>query len=293
MVDFFKYLQANNEYPYDDLVVINAGHAHVVAGSSYPPTQHPTHHHFSFQHGRVLDDYHLVHISEGKGILETQSTGRNRLVAGQAFMLFPGEWHRYRPDKEVGWTESWVGFKGQVRMLNASGHLISRAKPIINIGPDDRVSNLFNAVFERVRNEIVGSEYVLSGAVIHLLGYLLTLLKRQELKITSRTDEIILTAKSIMENQFAEKVRLEDIAEELKISYAWFRKYFKRNTGFSPYDYLLNIRINHAKLLLKNSGMSVKEISMAAGFESQQQFCRTFKGKTGQTPMEFRRYSHG
>jgi AraC-like DNA-binding protein len=181
-----------------------------------------------------------------------------------------------------------VGFKGEARILNASGSLISRLKPVFTIGPDDRVSNLFNAVFEQVRNEIVGSEYVLSGAVLHLLGYILTLIKRQELNINSRTDEIILTAKSIMENQFTQKVNLEKIAEELKISYAWFRKYFKKNTGYSPYDYLLNIRINHAKFLLKNSGLSVKEVSKAAGFESQQQFSRTFRNKTGQTPGGFR-----
>lgn len=291
MVNFFKYLQANVDYAYDDLVVINAGHTHIGPGSSYPPERHPTHHYFDFQRGRVIDEYQLVLISDGKGVLETQSTGLSRLVAGQGFILFPGEWHRYKPDRQTGWTESWVGFRGSVSMLNKSADLISREKPIFTIGSDDRVSNLFTAVFDRVRNEIVGSEYVLSGAVIHLLGYILTMLKRQELNITSRTDEIILNAKSIMESQFSEKVNLEEIAGELKISYAWFRKYFRKNTGYSPYDYLLNIRINHARLLLKNSGLSVKEISRAAGFESQQQFCRTYKKKTGQTPMEFRRYS--
>ena len=97
-----------------------------------------------------------------------------------------------------------------------------------------------------------------------------------------------MTAKSLLESRFSEKVELEEIASQLNISYVWFRTYFKKHTGFSPYDYLLNIRINHARLLLKNTSRSVKEISQSSGFESQQQFSKTFKKKTGLTPMQFR-----
>ncbi|MDF1576687.1 MAG: AraC family transcriptional regulator [Bacteroidales bacterium] len=291
MEDFYKYIQVNSEYGFSDLRVVNAGHTRIVPGVAYPPGHHPDHHYFNFQQGRVIDEYQLIFISEGQGVLDTQSAGRTTLSAGQGFILFPDEWHRYKPDKQTGWIENWVGFSGEVSMLKSSSHLLSRENPVFRIGVDDRIFQLFNAIFDRVKTDVVGSEYVLSGVVIHMLGYIATLLQRQALNITSRTDEIILTAKSIMERQFSSKVKLEEIADELKISYAWFRKYFRRNTGFSPYDYLLNIRINHAKFLLKNSGYSVKEICMSSGFESQQQFCRTFKKKTGKTPVEFRKHS--
>jgi AraC family transcriptional regulator len=148
--------------------------------------------------------------------------------------------------------------------------------------------HLMSSLFEVVQSGTIGSEYLLSGMVTHILGHILTLVQRQKLSIGNRADEIIVMAKSIMESQFSSKVKLEEIASRLKISYAWFRKYFRKHTGFSPYDYLLNIRINHAKLLLKNSGRPVKEISMDSGFESQQQFSRTFKKRTGYTPKQFR-----
>jgi len=153
---------------------------------------------------------------------------------------------------------------------------------------DDRLIRQLNNIFEVVKSDFVGAEYLLSGSVLFLIGHILTHLKRQELKITSQTDEIIMTAKSLLESQFSEKVNLEDIASHLNISYVWFRTYFKKHTGFSPYDYLLNIRINHARLLLKNSNRSVKEISQSSGFESQQQFSKTFKKKTGLSPVHFR-----
>jgi len=288
MDNFYKYLQVNQDYGYEELVVHHAGHTHVKPDSVYPPGRHPDHHQFSFSKGRVLDEHQLIYITEGRGELQTQSGGKFEICAGDGFFLFPGEWHRYRPDARSGWTENWVGFKGNNSFLGSSENLISRKSPAFSIGMDDRLIRQLNNMFEVIKSDFVGAEYLLSGSVNFLIGHILTHLKRQELNISSRTDEIIMNAKSLLENQFVEKVSLEDIARQLNISYVWFRSYFKKHTGFSPYDYLLNIRINHARLLLKNSGISVKEISRSSGFESQQQFSKTFKKKTGITPIQFR-----
>lgn len=288
MDDFYKYLQVNQEYTYDDVVVHNAGHTHIEPDAVYPPGRHPDHHQFSFMKGRIIDEYQLIYITEGKGTLQTQSGGKFQIQAGDGFLLFPGEWHRYKPDAKTGWTESWVGFKGSNTLLLSSEHLISRKSPVYSIGMDDRLIRQFTNLLEIVKSDFVGAEYVLSGSVIFLIGHILTHLKRKELKITSQADEIIMTAKSLLESRFSEKVVLEEIAGQMNISYVWFRTYFKKHTGFSPYDYLLNIRINHARLLLKNTSRTVKEISQASGFESQQQFSKTFKKKTGLTPLAFR-----
>lgn len=291
MDDFFKYIQISQDYLFKDLVVLNAGHTQIGPDTIYPSGQHPDHHYFSFGQGRVIDEFQLIYISSGRGILETQSGGKYKIEAGDGFLLFPGEWHRYKPDEQIGWTENWVGFKGANSLLKSSEHLISRSRPVFSVGLDDRIINLMSNVFEMVKSDFVGAEYVLSGSVIHLIGHILTHLKRQELKINSRTDEIIMTAKSMMESQFSGKVSLESIARQLNISYVWFRTYFRKHTGFSPYDYLLNIRINQARLLLQNSSKSVKEISQDAGFESQHQFSKTFRKKTGYTPLQFRKHS--
>jgi AraC-like DNA-binding protein/quercetin dioxygenase-like cupin family protein len=288
MDDFYKYIQVNQEYAFEELVVRNAGHTHIEPDTVYPPGQHPDHHHFSFRQGRVIDEYQLIYITAGKGVLQTKSGGKFEISAGDGFLIYPGEWHRYKPDTRSGWTENWVGFKGNNSFLQSSEHLLSRKSPMFSIGMDDRLIRQLSNIFEMVKSDFVGAEYVLSGSVIFLIGHILTHLKRQELKITSQTDEIIMTAKSLLEGQFSEKVNLEGIASQLNISYVWFRTYFKKHTGFSPYDYLLNIRINHARLLLKNSNSSVKEISQSSGFESQQQFSKTFKKKTGLSPLQFR-----
>ena len=118
MKDFYKYPQINQDFHYQDLIVVNSGHTEIRPGSVYPSPNHPPHHYFIFLHGRVLEEYQLIYISMGKGILETKSGGKHPVTVGDVILLFPEEWHRYRPDEKTGWTENWVGFTGNVSMLN-------------------------------------------------------------------------------------------------------------------------------------------------------------------------------
>ena len=79
----------------------------------------------------------------------------------------------------------------------------------------------------------------------------------------------------------------ERLAEQAKISEIYFRKLFKERYGVSPHQYLLELRIRHAKLLLSEHSASVTSIAEACGFSSVYHFCRSFKQFTGQTPKEF------
>jgi len=288
MKDFYKYLQINQDFSYRDLVVVNAGHTHIPPGTVYPPTSHPGHHYFDYYRGRMIDEYQIIYISDGHGMLETKSAGKKRINAGDIIFLYPGDWHTYKPVEKTGWTENWVGFTGGASMLVNAGQLISRKNPVFAMGLDDFVLQLFHNIFEMVKTDSTGSEYAISGSVSHLLGYILTRVKREKLRVNSKADEIIIKSKAMLEHGFHENLSLENVAKQLNISYVWFRTYFKKHTGFSPYEYLINIRVNHSKLLLKNSHYSIKEIADFSGFNSQQQFTKTFRNRTGLTPTEFK-----
>lgn len=287
--DFYKYLQINQDFAYRDLIVINAGHTHIPPGTVYPPVSHPGHHYFNFYRGRMIEEYQIIYISEGKGILETESGGKRKINPGDVIILFPGEWHTYKPIERTGWTENWVGFTGGASMLENARHLLSRNDPVFAMGLDDSILQLFHNIFEMVKTDSAGSEYAISGSVSHLLGYILSRVKRERLKVNNKADEIIIKSKALLEKGFNEQISLEDLARQLNISYVWFRTYFKKHTGYSPYEYLINIRVNHSKLLLKNSHYSVKEIADLSGFNSQQQFTKTFRNRTGHTPTSYKK----
>ena len=77
------------------------------------------------------------------------------------------------------------------------------------------------------------------------------------------------------------------LAQQCGISEVYFRKIFKETYGVSPHQYVLELRIRHAKALLSEQAATVTAIAEACGFSSVYHFCRAFKQITGMTPMEF------
>lgn len=88
---------------------------------------------------------------------------------------------------------------------------------------------------------------------------------------------------------FAESLPLEKLAAKAALSQYHFIRAFRRETGFTPHEYLVSIRINNAKYLLRNSSLSIKDICYRTGFSSESVFCSAFKKYLGLTPLEYRR----
>lgn len=82
---------------------------------------------------------------------------------------------------------------------------------------------------------------------------------------------------------------VEVIARDLGVSASGLRSRFKGQAGVPLGAYMLNYRINRAMALLRTSRLSVAHVAEEAGFGSPQAFIRTFKQKTGQTPLVYRR----
>ena len=81
---------------------------------------------------------------------------------------------------------------------------------------------------------------------------------------------------------------MSNLAEYLNISGVTLAVTFKNTMGISPSDYLAITRIEQAKILLMNTNMRVKEVSVAVGYEDDHVFIRRFKKYVGETPGQFR-----
>lgn len=86
-------------------------------------------------------------------------------------------------------------------------------------------------------------------------------------------------------------LRLEEIAHEVNLSPFHFAREFRALTGQTPYQYLLDQRMERAKHLLKNRAWTVQEIAAMTGFRSPVNFVRTFRQRVGATPGAWRKYS--
>ena len=124
---------------------------------------------------------------------------------------------------------------------------------------------------------------------MHLLGTMHSLLKHQNFPAEDITESVINKARAILRANIEQTISMEKLAEELRISYSWFRKAFKAYTGIAPQQYLLQLRIEKAKMLLTDRSKSIKEIAFSLNFESPFYFSKLFKEKTGCSPAEFRK----
>ncbi|MBQ4353628.1 MAG: helix-turn-helix transcriptional regulator [Clostridia bacterium] len=79
------------------------------------------------------------------------------------------------------------------------------------------------------------------------------------------------------------------LARECNISEVYFRKLFTKHFGISPKQYIIDLRIQKAKQMLAEGGMSVSVILEKCGFSNPYHFCRLFKQRVGITPSEYRK----
>lgn len=91
----------------------------------------------------------------------------------------------------------------------------------------------------------------------------------------------------INENYY-EPLSLESVARHVGLNPAYFSSTFKKQMGTGFLSYLNEHRIAQAKLLLKNSNMSIIDVAVAVGFENQSYFSKIFKSLTGMTPRQYR-----
>ena len=125
----------------------------------------------------------------------------------------------------------------------------------------------------------------------HLLACLISVLedRAERQRFSPLTLKIMKYIRQNMDN----KITLEDISKLTFFSSVYCDTVFKRETGSSIIDYLLDVRVDEAKKLLLEGTMSLREISESVGFNDYNYFSRVFKARTGYPPSAYRRMVFG
>lgn len=89
-------------------------------------------------------------------------------------------------------------------------------------------------------------------------------------------------------DRLTENISLQEMSSEIGLSRCYFAQMFKKSTGITPYQYVLQQRIEKSKQLLKQDVLPLVEIALICGFSSQSAFSRTFRKCVGTTPKTYR-----
>jgi AraC-like DNA-binding protein len=288
--NYFDYFPVASKAKAWGLYSTSFGTVHVPAGSAYPPARHPGRHQLAWEKGRTLAEYQILYIHQGRGRFESAHTRPRVIHGGTAFLLFPGVWHRYRPDPETGWTESWIEVKGPViDRLRRSGVIDPRhpVYPASGSHGGAEIEQIFAQATSLARMKPPGFAVrlgILAAEILALLRWT-SPPRRTALR---RVDRIVSEAQALLAGDPGDRLPLEQIARKLGIGYSYFRRRFKAQTGFSPKQYRIEMRHHRVKNLLLNSGLTVKEISSQLGYSSPFHLSQEFSRLVGTSPRHWR-----
>ncbi len=259
------------------------GHTKIEPGTSYPPHTHPPGRDFSWERGRVLSALQLVALRSGAG--EVEWTGEKRSVeANQAFLLPPGQWHRYRPCRLTGWTEDWLELRGpQVEQwlpfARAGERVFALPESIDFFGEMD-------ALHDGVRERRGFSPGYLAGRAMALLAEVLDFpVGGGRWKMHPGRREIMARARE----HLAAGASVGGTAATLGMSYPTLHRLFKAATGIAPKAYAEQLRMARAEAMLSDDHLTIKEIAAALGYRASNHFSAAFKRAYRRAPKDWRR----
>lgn len=282
-----KYLIVNDKDRSFGLSINTVGYQSIRPNSPYPVRNHPTGYFFNAQKGRVLREYQLLYITKGQGSFASDDTPDRQVGKGHLIVLFPGQWHTYKPDTATGWNEYYIGFEGTMADQLVRNSFLTKDNQVLDIGLNEELAMLFSRALEVAEEDKTASQQYLAGIVLHMIGLVLSV-SRNNVFEKDNVSEKMEQAKIIMNENLCREIDPEQLAARLNLSYSWFRKAFKDYTGYAPAKYFQELKMRKAKQLLVGSTHSVKEICFMLGYTSTEHFSNLFKKHAGITPLKYR-----
>lgn len=262
--------------------VLDTGRQQIAPSANYPGEGHPQGYLFDASGRRTLDEFQIVYIEAGEGRFESAQVNTCRVQAGTALLLFPGEWHHYRPETATGWRESWVGFKGAdaTRVMH---QFFRPQQAVLATSRPREFLDLFSRLLHWADQDLAGRDQIAASHIPLILAFLKA--EQESHERPDHTDaSIVRRAKAAMLRQLDQRTDLEALARELGCSYSRFRFAFKKQTGHAPREFENRIKLNRSRDLLLHNQLSVSETADALGFSSVYYFSRAFKRAFGKSP---------
>jgi len=234
------------------------------------------------------------------------------IVHEQQRILYPGDVAIILPGQKFGGgkgfldigTVSWIHIK--IEKLESYGKMIPGKWSSLSKTESQTIGKILmmncselhiqlkeaGAIIESVKTELLNQQIGFTTRVNQLIDELFILITRRlTQQNNSRHDfpQTFLQLEQTLRQRLYYQWTVDEMAALVGLGTTAFNEKVKSFTGFSPLNYLINIRISEAIKLLKRQDASVTDIALETGFYSSQHFSTTFRKLTGFTPSEFRK----
>lgn len=217
-----------------------------------------------------------------KGVFRVEYRGEARKARqGDVILLDCTEPHYYRA--EDGLKFLYVHFDGS-NSRDICRHVIGQEGWLIRRESNWKLGELIYSMVEFYERGGVETPSESSLRIYRLLSWLLYPAPQRR-----EADEPIDKAVQYIRANVGKSITLEELAGTVSLSPFYFSRRFKRQTGFSPMEYVINTRIDQSKILLIRSTKPVEEIAWEVGYASAGSFINLFTRRIGISPTRFRK----
>lgn len=252
-----------------------------VAAGYYPESSG----HF-VERTKPLPEAIVMFCTSGRGWVKTQNFKQETVNADSLVFLPPGIPHSYGASESDPWTIHWAHIRGTEVEAFRNLLQVSPQSPVLPLPPGASQQIDFDAVHRLLADDYSTPNLLSAAAQLRLI---LTLIHRTSLRypLADDNDPIERTIRWMRGNLRA-KADLSQLAKRANFSVPHYSSRFKTKTGFSPVDYFLRMKIQHACRLLDVTQYSIERIATEVGYEDPFYFSRLFRRIMNKSPREYR-----
>lgn len=230
-------------------------------------------------------------VLEGKGEL-TVNGNKYELNPKDVFLLHFDEDHVYQNIGTGRWKKVWISFRHSLLTpgLNQLGlDMISK----ISLKDQDfeQIRRLFFDVLDDIRNRNKDFRIDASATcykIFHLLARYARAISSQRTNVIPPQIQAVI---SYVEKHLREPISMEDLAEVAGCCRVHLTRLFKKHMGIHTRDWLIQLRMRHACMMLKTTNLPVHLVAEEVGFDDPYHFSTAFRRTVGQPPTKYRKMS--
>lgn len=232
-----------------------------------------------------FDSFLLMYVQKGELELKLEEKSVSA-KAGQFVLLDCYQRHAYSTND--GWECLWCHFDGitarplYTAIVENLGNVFSMTDPFPAL-------NRLTAILKIFYTGSIVREPLLSKYLNDILTEFL--LHMPDQPKTCHHASMAENTITYINEHFAEDLSVDALAARVNLSPYHFIRTFKKMTGYTPHEYLVNTRIATARYLLKNTSLPIKDICFNTGFSSESVFCSTFKRHQKISPAQYRTWT--
>ena len=247
------------------------------------------------------DEMELIYVKKGSGII-TVDFEEYRLEAPALIIILPGQLHSIKQLEKDRMEYENIIFDPHM-LISQKSDMTNEYffKPLLAgkiaipsvINPDNsnyaEIITPIDACDSINATKPAGYQLYIKSMLFQFFYILDSKCRDFEAKAGNRINlEKMKTVLKYVENNYADKITIAEIAKLVNFSESHFMRYFKETIGTSFIDYLKDYRLTMAARLLKSSDSQILNIAIDVGFDNLSYFNRSFKAKYGVTPRQYR-----